>query len=221
MTDEIPEVAVRDNPPGLTDAEKLAALETYIKTLKTMADGLRARVTEDLGARRVERVGAYLPDGTKMATVGYSGGRKTAKVTDEAAALRWCITKYPAEIVRAVNPAFLKALTDYALMVGQIGEPGVDPRTGEVLDFIQVVQGSPYVRITTTPEGFGRMEALALGFAGMLEASTDENGGPPAGGTVKWADGVVTAPDWTGGAAEDQYDPAFADRLENGAYDRG
>jgi hypothetical protein len=161
MTDEISE--------SLTDAERLAALETYVKTLKTITDGLRATVTEDMGVRRVERVGAYLPDGTKMAAVGYNGGRKTAKVTDPAAALKWCLDRHPDEIVQAVNPAYLKALTDYALKVGEVGEPGVDPHTGELLDFIEVQQGSPYVTVTTTKEGVARMQALAYGFAGMLE----------------------------------------------------
>lgn len=180
-------------PAGLTDAEKLAAMETYLKPLTAIAKALRAKVTEDMGVRRVERVGAYLPDGTKMASVGYSNGRKTAKVTDPAAALRWCLHAYPDEIVKAVNPAFLKALTDYAQKMCAVGEPGVDPRTGEILDFIEVVQGSPYVTVTTTDEGVQRMAALAGGFAAMLE-------GPPQ-----------PAPDLV-----PAYDPDFADRLENG-----
>jgi len=184
--------------PTLTEAEKLAALETYIKTLKTMADGMRARVTEDMGVRRVERVGAYLPGGVKMASVGYSEGRKTAKVVDAAAALRWCRVAYPDEIVQAVNPAFLKALTDFAQKTSQVGEPGIDPRTGEVLDFIEVQRGGAFVTVTTTPEGVGRMEALANGFSGMLEGATDENAVPPAGhttvpgDTVTWNDPTVT-----------------------------
>lgn len=179
---------------GLTDAEKLSALETYLKTLTAMSKELRAKVTADMGRRHDERVGAYLPDGTKMASVGYSGGAKKAKVTDPAAALRWCMKQYPDEIIGAINPAFLKKLTDHALAVGQVGEPGVDPLTGEMLPFIEVVQGSAYVSVTTTNEGVQRMEALAYGFAGMLEA-------PQADLTY-----------------EGPYDPDFANRLENGAY---
>lgn len=159
------------HPPvdGLTDAEKLAALETYLKTLEPIAKALRAQVTADMGARRVERVGAYLPDGTKMAAVGYSGGRKTAKVTDSAAALKWCQAQYPEAIVQAINPAFLKAITDHSAKVGFVGEPGVDPHTGELLTFIEVVQGNPYVTVTTTTEGVDRLAALAGGFVAMLE----------------------------------------------------
>jgi hypothetical protein len=203
-----------DETTGLTEAEQLAALETYLKPLKAIADNLRARVTADMGKRHVEKVGAYLPDGTKMASVGLSDGNVSVKVTDPAAALKWCIEKYPEELVEAVNPAFLKKLTEHAKAVGKVGDPGVDPHTGEMLPFIEVVKGNPFVRVTTTEEGVQRMEALAHGFAGMLEAAAPA----PAGGTIKWADGKVTSPDWTGAGAPSNYDSDFADRLENGAY---
>lgn len=184
--------------PGLTDAEKLAALQTYLKVLKGIEDSLRARVTTDLAARRVERVGAYLPDGVKLASVGFSKGRKTAKVTDSAAALAWVQKRHPAAIVTAINPAWLKGLLDAVKAVSEVGELAVDPETGEILEFVEIVQGNPYVTVTTTDEGVDRMSALAHGFTAMLEAATDENGGP----------------------SKPQYDPAFADRLENGAYDK-
>jgi hypothetical protein len=161
--------AVTDGGPVLTDAEKLAALGTYLKVLGDIEKGLRAAVTEDMGARHVEKVGAFLPDGTKMASVSRSGGKKTAKVIDPAAALAWCILRYPDEIVKAINPAFLKKLLD-ANASGPIGEPGVDPVTGEMLPFIEVQQGNPYVTVTTTEEGRDRMAALAGGFTAMLEA---------------------------------------------------
>lgn len=164
---------------GLTDAEQLAAVETYLKALKPIGAALRTRVTEDMGTRRVERVGAYLPDGTKMAAVGYRAGAKTAKVTDPAAALRWCLDRYPDEIVKAINPAFLTALLDVAKVGGAVGEPGVDPRTGEILNFIEVVQGPPGVTVTTTKEGVARMETLARGFARTLEAGPSTPPQPP------------------------------------------
>lgn len=193
MSATTPGAATDGGPgPGLTDAEKLVAVETYLKALAPAAKTLRAAVTAELGTRRVERVGAYLPDGEKMGAVGYSAGRKTAKVTDQAAALKWCLDRYPDEIVKAINPAFLKGILDVS-KTGQVGDPGVDPRTGELLNFVQVMQGDPFVTVTTTDEGVARMEALAAGFAGMLEAPKHE---------------------------AQPYDPDFADRLENGAYER-
>lgn len=159
-------------PAELTDAEKLTALETYVKTLKGLSDGLRAAVTADLKARRVERVGAYLPDGTKLGAVGYNEGRKAAKVTDPAAALAWCIKRYPEEIVKAISPAFLTKLLD-AAKDGEVGGHGVDPMTGEELPFITVTRGEPFVTVTKTPEGTARMTALALGFPKMLGGGYD------------------------------------------------
>lgn len=196
MTDDTTGATQSGGALRMTDAEKLAALETYLKVLDPMSKTLRAKVTRDMGELHSEKVGAYLPDGTKMASVSRSDGKKFAKVVDSAAALAWCLKRYPDEIVQAVNPAFLKKLTDVAGSL-PVGSKGLDPTTGEELPFIEVQQGSPYVSVTTTAEGRDRMAALANGFAGMLEAATDENGGPP-GGTVKWADGIVTTPNWTG-----------------------
>ena len=155
----------------LTDAEKLAALGTYLKVLGGDEKALRVAVADDMGKRHVEKVGAFLPDGTKIASVSRSEGKKTAKVTDPAAALRWCLRVHPEEIVQAINPAFLAVILD-ASQKGEVGDCGVDPRTGEALGFIEVQQGSAYVTITTTAEGRERMTALAHGFAGMLEGGS-------------------------------------------------
>lgn len=169
MTNETHGAATDGGPAGLTDAEKLAALGTYLKVLGGTETSLRAAVTEDMGKRRVEKVGAYLPDGTKMASVSRSDGKKTAKLTDPAAALRWCIDRYPSEIVQAINPAFLKKLMDVAGSL-PVGSKGLDPATGEELPFIEVQQGAAYVTVTTTEEGRDRMAALANGFTRMLES---------------------------------------------------
>jgi len=156
---------------ALTDAEKLAALETYLKVLKSTADTLRASVTTDMRDRNVERVGAYLPDGTKMASVSYSDGRKAVRVIDEAGALAWAERNYPDEVqtVRTIRPGFLKKLLDVAGSL-PVGSMGLDSATGELLPFIQVQQGNPYVTVTTTKDGVNRMATLAGGFVAMLEA---------------------------------------------------
>ncbi len=182
---------------ALTEAEKLTALDMYLKALKPHSDALRARVTEDFGARHVEKVGAYLPDGTKIGSVTYRQGAKSARITDERAALEWCLREHPEQIMQSVRPAFLALLLDLAKKKGEVGSHGFDPATGQELEWIEVTQGAPGVTVTTTPEGKERMTQLAGGFAGMLEAPSTYR----------------TVP-------EDQYDPSFADRLENGAYER-
>lgn len=174
MTEQTTGGAITGAAPagGLTNAEKLTALQTYLKALRPMEEHLRAAAVADMQAARAERVGAYLPDGEKIGAVRLNKGRKTAKVVNPTEALAWCLKKYPEAIVSAINPAFLKKITDHAAAVGMVGEPGVDPIDGEVLDFIEVQQGSPSVTVTTTPEGVARMTELAHGFAGMLEAPT-------------------------------------------------
>lgn len=172
MTDETMGAPATGVPTGdgLTDAEKLTALQAYMKALKPIEEQLRAAVTADMEARSVERVGAFLPTGEKLGTVGYRQGNKTARVINPSAALAWCQKEYPEAIVQAVSPAFLKKLTDHAAAVGEVGEPGVDPDTGRVLDFIEVQRGAPGVTVTPTKDGVARMTQLATGFAGMLEA---------------------------------------------------
>ena len=222
--------AATDGGPGraLTDVEKLAALDTYLKVLGETATALRAKVTADMGARHDERVGAFLPDGTKIASITRSSGSKKARVVDEAAALAWCQFQYPTEVmtVQVIRPAFLKKIMDVAGSL-PMGSKGYDPATGEELPFVEVQQGSPYVTVIKTDEGKARMTALANGFARMLESPTAAETGP-GGGTITWSDGKVTYPDWTGGVQTAYmggpgmgHDPDFADRLENGAYDRG
>jgi len=196
MTDQTTGAVQGDGPPGreLTSKQQLVALETYIKFIKSIADGLRVQVTGEMGANDEERVGAKLPDGTKLGAIGYSQGRRTAKLIDEAAALAWCRRAHPSEVVtvEVIRPAYLKMLLDLAKADdAPAGSEGVDPKTGEVLPFIRVEQGQPFVSVTSTKEGTERMARLAAGFAATLE-------------------GPKPAP---------QYDPEFADRLENGAYE--
>lgn len=159
-------------PDGLTDAEKLAALDAYLKALKPIADALRAKVTADMGELRVERVGAYLGD-TKIASVTRSEGRLTARVVDEELAVKWCLKQYPGEVqtVQIIRPAFLKTLLDVAKAdPAKAGDVGVDPKTGVELPFIEVAQGAAYVTVLGTDEGSDRMTALANGYTGILEA---------------------------------------------------
>lgn len=228
MTDETTGAPLAGGPAGaeLTNAEKLTALTAYLKAMKPLEEHLRAATVADMQRNRAERVGAFMPDGEKIGAVGYNSGNRRTRVTDQAAAVAWCIQRYPDAIVKAINPAFLKAICEYSAKTGQVGEPGVDPKTGEVLDFLIVEQGNPFVTVTPTKEGVARMTALAHGFAGMLEGPAREPEAPTGKlpGWEKAEDAGVRQPGWPTHvrvtAEPDPYDPDFADRLANGAYDR-
>ena len=208
MTDETNGGTATGAPSGdgLTDAEKLTALQAYMKALDPIEKQLRAAVTADMKARSVERVGAFLPSGEKLGTVGYRPGNKTAKVVDHAAALAWCLKKYPHAVISAISPAFLKALTDHAA-TGEVGEPVADPADGEALPFIEVQRGAPGVTVTPTKEGVARMTHLATGFAGMLEAPAEPKPEHSPAFNVDPLPGVRTYGPGQGPA----YDPGFRD----------
>lgn len=146
------------------------ALDLYIKSLGAQASALRAEVHRQMIRDHDERKAAVLPDGTKIGAVSIRKGSTSARITDEAAALRWAIDKHPEQIMQAIRPAFVTLLLDAAKKAGV----GLDPSTGEVLDFIEVSTGNGGITITTTPEGKDRMAQIAGGFAGMLTAPAPE-----------------------------------------------
>lgn len=176
MTNQTPGAVATDGGGPVvwepTNAEKLAALDMYIKTLTAMASSLRHTVTIDMGTQHVEKVGAYLPDGTKIASVSRLEGNKSVKVSNEADLLAWCLKNYPDEVqtvtAQTVRPAFLKKLLDDSK--SQPVGPGLDTRTGQELPFIQVTRGDPFVRVDTTDEGVTAMGRLAYDFLDMIEA---------------------------------------------------
>lgn len=157
--------------PELTDVQKLVALDLYSKALKPHADAMRARVTEQMAADDDERKAAKLPDGTKIGAVSYRKGAKTARISDHDAALRWAMKEHPEQIMQAVRPAFLSMLLEIAKKEVEVGGNGYDPATGQILDWIEVVEGAPGVTVTSTPEGKARMAQIAGGFAGMIEGA--------------------------------------------------
>lgn len=134
-------------------ATVLVALQAYAKLLKGEIEELRAAIQSGMAARRprVERVGAFLDDDTRLGTISYTSGAMKAVVTDMQAAVAWCRRVHPDEIV-GINPAFLKAILDFSVVGAKEGDPGADPRTGEMLPWVKVQRGTAYITVTTTPE---------------------------------------------------------------------
>lgn len=152
---------------GPSDVQQLVALDSYIKALRPQAETLRIRVAEKMAADDAERLGAKLPDGTKIGAVSYRKGAVSARVDDEAAALAWCLKEHPEQIIQAIQPAYLSLLLDLAKKAGY----GYDPATGQALDWIKVGHGTPGITVTATTEGKAFAASLANGFGRhMLEA---------------------------------------------------
>jgi len=166
MTDETNGAATTGGPAGgeLTPVQQLVALDAYSKALDPHIKAMRARVTEQMADGDAERLAAKLPDGTKIGAVSWRKGSVTARITDDAAALAWCLKEHPEEIMQAIRPAFLSLLLDIAKKEGF----GFDPATGQALPWIQVGQGAPGITVTTTPEGKTFASSLVGGFAGMI-----------------------------------------------------
>lgn len=142
------------------------ALDLYIKALGDQAKALRSQVHKQMLADHDERKAAVLPDGVKIGSIGIRKGSTSARVTNDAALLRWVVEKHPEQIMQAIRPAFVAMLLDASKKEGI----GYDPTSGEILDFIEVTTGPGGITITTTPEGKDRMAQVAGGFAGMLTA---------------------------------------------------
>jgi hypothetical protein len=172
MTDEMTGAATGGGPAGpeLSSVQQLVALDAYGKALAPHVAQLRAQVKREMEAADDERKAAKLADGTKIGAVSYRKGAVTARVTDEAAALAWCLKEHPEQIMQAIRPAFLSHLLDAAKKEGF----GFDATTGQILPWITVSQGEAGVTVTSTPEGKALAASLVEGFNRMIEgAKTD------------------------------------------------
>jgi hypothetical protein len=76
-------------------------------------------------------------------------GRAKLVVTDETKLVGWAALNHPSEIVRSVNPAYLKSLEAKAR---EIGTGAVIDKQGDVIPGIELVEGEPYVSVRRTPE---------------------------------------------------------------------
>lgn len=128
--------------------DELAFLDTMIKTMSDRARALREIMPGRMG-RAIQSEG-YWPDGTRIATITRYVGDLTAVVVDESGLLKWCAEKHPEQITQSVQPKFKDLLLTASKKDADIGDPGVDPTTGEVLTFIEVRRGSPYVKLSAT-----------------------------------------------------------------------
>ena len=149
-----------------TRAERLLAGQAIVArvvaeevdaTVKTLRTALEQRIAPN------EKLAAELPDGTTIGTVGRSKPPRRPAVTDPAAVLAWVEANRPDEIVRSVNPAFIRWLESQARAHGV----AIDPTTGEIIPGVEMVTGNPSYQPSATDEGravvLARLDELIRG----------------------------------------------------------
>jgi hypothetical protein len=126
-----------------------------LTVLKVLSERIReAKALLEQQARElmepVDRMAVKM-DGELLGTVTVTNGRRTARVVDDAAFLRWVKEHHPSEVhtVESVRPAFIGALLDASKGFGD----AVDPVTGETgVPGVVVSTGDPYPMIRLTAD---------------------------------------------------------------------
>ncbi|MFI9203307.1 hypothetical protein [Streptomyces sp. NPDC053048] len=141
MSDEQTPGAPKYTPAEIKAATtKEAVLKALFDQIEKAYEAARTDVQAMLDEQQKTTGGtkfdAMLPDGTKVADIGLTGGEPAAKITDPQAFNTWARERFPSEavtrLVKSVQPRFVELLLDQmtAAGVAQV----VDEETGEVLD---------------------------------------------------------------------------------------
>lgn len=138
-------------------ARRLAAARMIKEIVDREAKRLSAELETQMAELGIRAMDPVDLNGDKMAAINLTAGRRTAIVTDGRAFLEWVRTHYPDEIMSTVNPAFEERLRRDALTAGLGVGPG-----GELLEFIQIRQGDPYIAVKLDPEALGRTSSWVL-----------------------------------------------------------
>lgn len=137
-----------------------------IKNIEKAAKGELLEQMSDLGVRSLD----VEVDDVKLAVISKTAGKLSAKVTDEAALLKWVKANRPDQLRQVVEDAYVKALLKSAVENGD----AVDEETGELIPGIEVAQGTAFLSARPTAEAKDRMRELLNG-SGLLELA----GGKP------------------------------------------
>lgn len=117
--------------------------EEVDRVVRALREGLEGMLAPN------EKLAAELPDGTVIGTVARSKPRSRPSVVDPAALLAWVEKNRPEEIVRSVNPAYLRALEAQARKHGA----AFNTETGEIIPGIEMTTGSPSYLPSASEEG--------------------------------------------------------------------
>lgn len=155
-------------------ARTVATAKLIADVVKAEGDRARADVDAAMTSLGVERLRVTDDGGQDAGTLTRSPGRRSVRVVDEAAFVRWVAARHPDQLVQAVRESFRERLLFAA---AQSGEP-VDAQ-GEVIPGVQVVDGQPYVSYRPAADAKARMRDLlaSSGLLALPSASSSPGGG--------------------------------------------
>jgi len=145
-----------------------AAMTAVHKTIGDDLTGLRTTMQESLETIGIEKIGAKLPDGTKIATITVSNPQPKPTITDEQAFARFVEDIAPDEVitVKVVRPAYAQKLLEEMEKRG--AAEMIDPGNGEILDVDGIEMKTRAASHSVTFETGGREAILAAMLAGQL-----------------------------------------------------
>lgn len=157
----------------MTDIRGLAvqsiALAELGKRVKERADRVKRELAEALDPG--DRKTAALDDGTVVGSISYVKGRKSARVSNEAALTAWVAANHPDEIVQQIRPAYRAALLELAKTNGV----AADPTTGEIVPGIEFDVTDPYLSAKPDPAGLPALiDAMRAGQLLALDEGSSE-----------------------------------------------
>lgn len=125
------------------DALRTAVLKTLADEVGAAMTGGKASLLKVMQDERIEKLGAYLPDGTKVASLPVVGGEDAPRVTDPAAFEAWVKANHPDQTEVIVRPGYTEAVLKAAKLAGR----ALDRQTGDVIPGITFEPTTAYVKV--------------------------------------------------------------------------
>lgn len=138
-------------------ALELAAITVIADSAKDAKERVRDEFADALKAVGADSAKANL-EGEDIAKVSLIKPKRVAQINDDAAFTKWVAKNAPTEIVQSVRDSYKKLLLETVI----IEDVAMHPSTGEILDFITIVEKSSYISTRFQPEGRSKvLEAIS------------------------------------------------------------
>lgn len=129
-------------------ALEIAAITTLVDHLEEKKEQLRDKFQQVASTMGADSSKAML-DGKEIAKISLVSPKAKPRIIDDKAFVTFVKTFHPDEIVESVRDSFKKVWMD-RIVAHEDG--ALDPETGEMFDFVEFIQGRPYIstRFQTT-----------------------------------------------------------------------